>query len=336
MLYEPTTLASIARLIGETLQEDYGIDPEPIFEQVHIDTGKFATPGSRIPRSKMFRLWDTATFVTGDQQFGMKLGARTEPADLYVLGCTIMASETLKGAMDRISRYAHVLATAAEEIEVREEDGMVVYVETFRDRELHFNRVGAEASIVVFFKFLGMIRRKPVRPLKAELVFPVETARHYLDEFLQCPVTYGAEHEKFYFPRELCEERLPGYMPDILDAATRIAEQYLESLDQSKVATDVRRLLVQMLPSGNADQDTIASRLYRSTSTLQRQLSAEGTSYRDILDTTRRDLAEKYLRDGDYTQAEVAYMVGFSDQSNFARAFKRWTGVSPGQFQKTA
>jgi AraC-like DNA-binding protein len=91
-----------------------------------------------------------------------------------------------------------------------------------------------------------------------------------------------------------------------------------------------------MLPSGKADQDTIASRLYRSTSTLQRQLSAEGTSYRDILETTRRGLAEKYLREGGHTQAEIAYMVGFSDQSNFARAFKRWTGVSPGEFRKTA
>jgi AraC-like DNA-binding protein len=89
-----------------------------------------------------------------------------------------------------------------------------------------------------------------------------------------------------------------------------------------------------MLPSGKADQDKVASRLYRSTSTLQRQLSAEGTSYRDLLESTRRGLAEKYLRDGKHTQAEIAYMVGFSDQSNFARAFKRWTGMSPGQFQK--
>ncbi len=336
MLYEPTTLASIARLIGETLQEDYGIDPAPIFAQVKIDTGKFRTPGSRVPRTKMLRLWDTAAYVTGDLQFGTKVGARTEPSDLYVLGYTITASETIKGAMECISRYAHVITTSVEEIEVREEAGMVVYAESFRDPALQSNRVCAEAGIVVFFKFLELIRRKPVRPLQAELVFPVDTARDYLDKFLQCPVTYGKDHDKFYFSEELCEEPLPGYMPEILDSASRIAEQYLESLDQSKVAADVRRLLVRMLPSGEADQDAIASRLYRSTSTLQRQLSAEGTSYRDILETTRRGLAEKYLRDGGYTQAEIAYMVGFSDQSNFARAFKRWTGVSPGQFQKTA
>ena len=53
MLYEPTTLANVARIIGETLQKDYGIDPAPIFEQVKIDTGKFEKPGSRVPLSKM-------------------------------------------------------------------------------------------------------------------------------------------------------------------------------------------------------------------------------------------------------------------------------------------
>jgi AraC-like DNA-binding protein len=65
-------------------------------------------------------------------------------------------------------------------------------------------------------------------------------------------------------------------------------------------------------------------------------LGAEGTNYREILESTRQALAEKYLQGGEYTQAQVAFMVGFSDQSNFARAFKRWTGMSPGEFQKAA
>ncbi len=336
MLYEPTTLANVARLVGETLQKDHGLVPAPIFEQVKIDTSKFQRPGSRVPLSKMTRLWDMAVYMTDDQQFGLKVGARAEPSDFYVLGHTWLASGTLKGALERMCRYAHVLSTAITRAEVVEEDGMIVFVESFPDPEIVVNRTASEAGIVAFFKLCEIIKRERVRALRAELIFPADTARSYLDEFLDCPVTYGNEREKFYFSKEAFEEPLPGYIPDVLDATSRIAEQYLESLDQSKVATEVRRLLVQMLPAGKADQDTIANRLYRSTSTLQRQLSAEGTSYRDILETTRRSLAEKYLRDGAYSQAEIAYMVGFSDQSNFARAFKRWTGMSPGQFQKSA
>lgn len=336
MLYEPTTLATVARLIGDTLQKEHGIDPASAFAQANIDTDKFRRPGARVPLSKMTRLWDICVYMTHDKQFGMKVGGRVQPSDFYVLGHAWLASATLAGALDRLSRYAHVLSTAIAKIEVQHEGDMIVAVEAPHEPGVIVHRTADEAGIAAFFRLCEIVKREPVRPLKVELIFPPDTARAYLDEFLQCPVTYGNTQEKFYFSREEFEEPLPGSIPDVLDSTSRIAEQYLESLDQSKVATEVRQLLIQMLPSGKADQDTVANRLYRSTSTLQRQLTAEGTNYRDILESTRRNLAEHYLKDGAYSQAEIAFMVGFSDQSNFARAFKRWTGMSPGQFQKAA
>jgi AraC-like DNA-binding protein len=87
------------------------------------------------------------------------------------------------------------------------------------------------------------------------------------------------------------------------------------------------------LPSGGAHQDRIANSMHRSSSTLQRQLQSEGTSYREILKETRFGLAKEYLRDHRYSHAQIAYLLGFSDQSNFSRAFKRWTGVAPRQYQ---
>ena len=334
MLREPTTLANVARIIGTTLEKEYGIDPARLYEQLGIDASEFLRPGARVPVSKMTRLWDEAVYLTDDLQFGVKVGLRAQPSGAHALGHAWLASATLRGALEKYCRYAHVVSMACPGAEVVEEDGMVVYVEQIRDPSIVISRTALEFGIVAFFNFCEIIKREPVHPLKAELIFPYDVAHRYLEEFLQCFVTYGNEREKFYFSKEQFEERLPGYVPELLESSSRIAEEYLQSLDESTVATDVRRLLIQMLPSGKADQDKVASRLYRSTSTLQRQLSAEGTSYRDLLESTRRGLAENYLRDGKHTQAEIAYMVGFSDQSNFARAFKRWTGLSPGQFQK--
>lgn len=91
-----------------------------------------------------------------------------------------------------------------------------------------------------------------------------------------------------------------------------------------------------MLPSGDVVQQKVAGRLHRSTSTLQRQLGAEGVTYRDVLDDPRRELAEAYLRQGRHTLAQIAFLLGFADQGNFARAFKRWTGMSPRQFRQSA
>ena len=150
-----------------------------------------------------------------------------------------------------------------------------------------------------------------------------------------CPVAFG-DVGTWEFSKADVETMLPGSIPEVVTAVEAIADEYLASLDEGAVAREVREALIRMMPSGKSDQDTVARRLYRSRSTLQRQLVAEGTSYRQILESTRRSLAEKYLRSNDYSQADIAFMLGFTDQSNFARAFRRWTGMTPGEFRKAA
>ena len=91
---------------------------------------------------------------------------------------------------------------------------------------------------------------------------------------------------------------------------------------------------MQLLPSGEASQERVAQKLNRSCSTLQRELRAEGTSFRDVREDTRRRLAEEYILDREMTLQEIAFLLGFSDQSNFSRAFRRWTGSSPNAWRK--
>ena len=86
MLYEPTTLASVARRIGETLSADYDLDPKPMFAKLGIDTGKFLRPGSRVPFAKMNELWRQSIEATDDPWFGFAVGARAMPGDFFVLG----------------------------------------------------------------------------------------------------------------------------------------------------------------------------------------------------------------------------------------------------------
>lgn len=110
-----------------------------------------------------------------------------------------------------------------------------------------------------------------------------------------------------------------------------MAERYIAGLQTQPVAANVRDMLVRLLPTGEVDQETVARRLNRSLSTLQRQLQAEGLSYRKLIDQTRHNLARAYLGDKRFSQAEIAYLLGFSDQSSFSRAYRRWTGKSPGR-----
>ena len=139
----------------------------------------------------------------------------------------------------------------------------------------------------------------------------------------------------FHFDKDVLNAPLPHGSTEIAKATDRIVEDYLDTLDPNKVASQVRRLLIQLLPSGNVNQDVVANQLNRSKSTLQRQLKTEGLSYRDVLEDTQRSLAENYLNERKHAHAQIAYLLGFSDQSNFSRAFKRWTSLSPKQYQES-
>lgn len=335
MLNEPTTISSVARLIGETLRNDYDIDPEPMYRRCRIDTGKFHRPGSRILFSKMDLLWKLAAEASGDPEFGLKVGGRVVPGDFYVLGHAWLASGTLLGAFHRLARFIRVLSTVGNTIEIQHGGGKYSLHDTFSTRTVQPQVVAMDAGITALLRMIDFVTGTGVRPSRVVLPQSPDASPVDYESFVGCPVDFS-DAEIWEFAAADVEAPLTGSVPDVAHASETIAETYMESLDEGALAHEVRQMLIQLLPSGRSDQDEIAKRLYRSRSTLQRQLGAEGTTYRQILESTRQSLAQKYLLSEDYTQAEIAFMLGFTDQSNFARAFKRWTGMSPGEFQKAA
>lgn len=336
MLNEPTTIASVARLIGETLQTEYGTDPAPFFADVQIDTSKFYRPGSRILFSKMNPLWELAFEASGDAEFGWKVGSRVTPGDFFVLGHAWLASDTLHDAMERLCRFINVLSTIGGQMNLQAHGDSYSLVETGAGRLVQPQQVAQDAGCAALLKMCDFVSAAPVRPIQVNLPARATASGVDFASKFGCPVTFEGNQEAWRFDAEDLDAPLTGAVPDVADSTDRIAENYIASLDDGAVAHEVRQMIVQLLPSGHVDQDTVANKLHRSRSTLQRQLGSEGTSYRDIVESTREELARKYLQDSEFTQAQIAFMVGFSDQSNFARAFKRWTGMSPGEFQKAA
>jgi AraC-like DNA-binding protein len=336
VLEEPTTLASVAFRVADTLRSEYDVDFLPTLEAIGIDLDKRTQPGARVVRSKQLELWREAVEQSGDEAVGLVVGRLAEPRDYYVLGHAWLAATTLHDAMTRLVRLRDVLSNMVSELTLSRDGSYYVLKARYPDPERMPIPTGIDAGISSLLRLCEISAGKPVLPLRAELIFPDDWHPDAYQERLQCPIRFDAGHNALWFPADVLEEPLPGAVPEVLECTDRIAVDYIASFDRSQVATQVRSLIYSMLPSGQVDQETIAGKLYRSPSTLQRQLSAEGTSFRDLLQSTRQGLAEQYLKEGRHSQAEIAFMVGFSDQSNFARAFKRWTGESPGQYQRSS
>jgi AraC-like DNA-binding protein len=335
MLYEPSTLAMTTNLLAASLREEYFMDPAPVFAEAGLDVNKVLTPQCRYPLSQVAELWQAAKAATDDPLIGLKTGWYATPTDFYAFGFSWLASGTLLDGMQRLCRYYQTLSTAAVEIDLREAGDLYGLSASFPDESRCPPKEGIDAGMTALLKLCKVVAGEEVFPERIELVCDDTVHPDDYRDHLGAPISFGHDVGTFYFSRKRLEARLHGDTPDVARATDKIAEQYLETLDPLKVASMVRRLLVALLPAGEVDQDMVAKRLNRSTSTLQRQLQSEGLSYRDILDGTRLSLAQEYLNQRKLSHAQIAYLLGFSDQSNFSRAFKRWTSQSPREFQSS-
>ena len=335
MLYEPTTLASLVQLLAESLEEDYGLDPVPVFAAAGVPIELPESPQLRYPASDMRKLWAVALEATGDEAIGLRTGLHARPTQFYAFGYSWLASSTLLGAMQRLCRYYQLMSTASVEIALRELPDAYALTAIFPEESKAPPKEGIDCGMTALLALCDAIVGETVAPKRIQLTCGPDVHPDAYREYLRAPIEFSAEVGAFYFDKELLNARLPGASPDIAKATDRIAEQYIDSLDPAKVASQVRRLLISLLPSGKADQELIAARLNRSSSTLQRQLQSEGLTYRNVLEDTRRSLAEDYLKGRKHSHAQIAYLLGFSDQSNFSRAFKRWTRLSPREYQDT-
>ncbi len=153
-------------------------------------------------------------------------------------------------------------------------------------------------------------------------------------------VGYGdhpAAGTHYHLPKPLrmrpLTDLLTSILRDGLGERDEVILRYVAEMSHPHVAMDVVMEMVQRLPSGHIDKETVARHMGISPSTLQRRLAAEGASFRQLLNDTRRDLAGRYLQESQRTIKEVAYSLGFADLSNFTRAFRSWFGVSPREFR---
>jgi AraC-like DNA-binding protein len=333
MLYEPTSLASLTGLLVTALRDHYGIDPAALFSHAGIPLVPEHLPQHRYPLSTIRKLWEVSKQATGDDTIGLKAGTYATPAHFYAFGYSWMASSTLLEAMQRLVRYHKLVSTASFVVALKGAGGSFALSAEFPDKSRSPPRESIDCGMTALLALCDIITEKEIRPSRIELTCPATVHPDAYRQALRAPIKFSAKVGTFYFSRELLMERLRHGAPDIAYATDTIAERYIESLDRHKVASQVRELLIKLLPSGGADQVSVSRRLNRSASTLQRQLQDEGLTYREVLDTTRRRLAEAYLTDGQLSVAQVAYMLGFSDQSNFSRAFRRWTSKTPKQYQ---
>jgi len=263
----------------------------------------------------------------------LRVGASMRLEEYGAFGLAWKTALTLRGSIERADRYALVLSrVSAYAFEAHADGG---YMHLHRSGERHLGmRLSNEATIASILAIARQASSREVVPLEVHFKHgPPKRTQDHRSHF-SCDVTFHSDRDAILFSRHVLEApnkvgdpAVSRYFDTVL--ADRVSELGGEMALDSRVREVVSRRLSEGIPAVG----DVASALGMSARTLQRRLSEQGRTYQDLVDGSRRELARRLLRDSRFSLIEVAFMTGFSSQSAFTRAFKRWEGATPRSYR---
>ncbi|TPG76405.1 AraC family transcriptional regulator [Pseudomonas arsenicoxydans] len=327
---QPSNIGSYALAIAKALEASH-VDSVRIFRAVGIPANLSIDPMTRLSTTTMTRLYRACVDVTNNPYFGLTVAKFLQLPHLHALGYSLAASGSLMDFCRRLERYFR-LVTQAAKVSLTEVDDEVLLrfeylVEFCGERE--------DAFFGFMVRTMRLLYRPEFNPLRVELHRPMphEGAEPY--EVLFCaPVSFSQVSGLLVFDKADLLQNLSGSCPELAQASDSIVISYLARLDKNDVITGVTQKIIEFLPNGKCSRDKVASALCMSPAVLQRKLSERGTTFQQLLDNTRKELACNYLRQASRPVTEITFLLGFNDTSNFTRAFKSWTGLSPTDFRR--
>ncbi len=327
----PTLIGSWALLVAKTI-ESYGLNSEDIFSKAGINLEELKKNDSRFPAYQMVKVWEETVRQTQDPYIAIRVAEHFKPSAYSALGLTMAASRHIYDALKRCAQYSKVISDGTM-AELEENDTQVAFVlrprPGFRDLT-HITSMSA--TLCCMFHIFRDIAGNTFNLQEVHFEQSLDSTKPF-EEFFNCPVFYNSDSSKLVFNKSEVYAEQPFSHSKLANSLDEWIEEYLSKFQEEKISTKVQKYLLKNLAYEDLDQPKVAKSLAMSTRMLQRKLQEEGTVYTELLDNCRKKLAIKLIHEKIQPLSEVAHILGFSDQSNFTRAFKRWTGSTPNQFR---
>jgi AraC-like DNA-binding protein len=326
-----TTSSAWVRGVVE-LFESAGIDRAQLLAAAGLDPRALDDGEARVATEQVSRLWRAALTISDNPDIGLIAAHVPKPGNFDVVGFAMLSSRTLHSALQSFSQHMRLVSDAAELMLEDRGDRVFVRFNLFGGSE-PIPRQRVEFDLLTILTFCRWATGWQVAPLGVSIIWPgPENPAPYLEAF-NCPLHFGAECNGLEFTAADVNAVLPASNPLLAAMHDGLIQQRLAAFDGTSIAFKVRDEITRRLAEGEPRRERIALALNISDRTFQRRLREENLSFERLLDATRCDLAQFYLSHANLALAEIAYLLGFADQTAFFRACKRWFGASPGQFR---
>lgn len=324
-------LATATNILWKLIEAN-GHDPEAMYRDVGIDPDLLNKPGARFPYALIHRVWAKATEIIDDPCFSLKAHQFWHPSYIHALGYAWLASHTLREAVSRFVRYIRVVSEKPF-LKLKEDPDGFTLIFGFELLDMRIP-TQIDMGMALAIHMCRLNYGEDLTPIYVDIVHPEPPCAEEYYALYKSPIRFSAERDSMTFSFADFDKYLIGANPQLARLNDQVMIEYLAKLDRDNIIDRATTVIIDMLPSGGLAGDKVAEQLNMSVRSLQRRLKEAGTTFHRLLDGVRNDLASTYVRDPDIELVEVAFLLGFSDQSAFSRAFKRWTGRPPSEVRK--
>lgn len=314
-----------------------GMDRARLLSDCGLNPSDLSDPERWLPQSLWKALWEAVIAHTGDPALALKAAAAIDPGYFGVIDYVARSAPTLAAAIDSAARYFRLANTQGHLVVAPHPDGLRVSRHISGDEGLLLPRQAAEFALATMLRVFRSACAQDFSLTQVCFRYPPPQDLAPFTNTFGCPVQFSATHDGLIVGHATLA--LPMKAPDarLHTMVARHGEMLLERLpqDPNTVLTQVRALLAEDLRGGDPSIDPVARRLGLSRRSLQRALREEGTTFTATREQMRRELACSYLDDG-VSVGEVAFLLGYAEVPPFHRAFRRWTGHTPGRWPALA
>ncbi|MES0873067.1 AraC family transcriptional regulator [Sinimarinibacterium thermocellulolyticum] len=310
-----------------------GIDPVALYPELRVRQLEAARGHEEIPLAEWIDMFDRAIAALGEPDLPLKAGASLHLRHLGVLGHVLMNCATLGEVAAQLARYIRLLGQIGQPRVERVGDR--VHLLWIWPHATPPSGAVAQFMLAARATFMRWLADRPDLRFDAHLHFAAPPDTRAFERVFGGELRFGQPHSKMVFPAYYLELPVASADEDLRQQVEARAQSLLRILEgEPPLLTELKGVLARNLANGRVSLAEAAAALGTSTRTLQRHLGALGRPFQSVLDEVRLHAAENLLRDASLSLTQIAFLLGYTEQSTFHNAFRRWTGQAPGAWRR--
>jgi len=299
-----------------------------LFDEAGISFQSLMYFNTRYPQDGVTKLWELVEQRTKNEEIGFLIGKQINVAGFPVLGFSLISAVDLRDGFDRFLRYQRVIGESANiNLTVKGEEAHLSF-NFFGDDEpisKHTNDMAIAATV----SMIRLLAGDDWQPKEVHFARSKPKKEDDFVAFFRCPISFERNLNSIIIA---ATDFAPGQNKESHFDTVLLAAESKDS--QQPVSDLVTMYLQQHIQNHTLNRNQVAEALNMSPRSLQRKLTTEVTSYQTLIDQVREEKSREYLSVQNLSITEIAFLCGFSDPTTFNRAFKRWLGVSPGEYRQ--